>query len=226
MIVSISQPRYLPWIGYFHRISLSDIFIYLDTVQYTPRDWENRNRVMCNGKWVWLTVPVNARYKTKLPDVTIDNSVSWSKKHWMTIESLYSKSRYYNRYAPSLKKVYSEGQWGKLVDLNISLTDIQCAWLLSKKVKILRASELGVQGMGSELILNICKAVDATVYLPGSQGRNYLNEVEFRSSGIDVQYHDYESLDLEYYNCQTEKHLPALDLLFNHGPQSLSLLMK
>ncbi len=225
MIVSISQPRYQPWLGYFHRIAISDLFIYLDTVQYTPRDWENRNKVKTDRGWTWLTVPVKAHYRAMIPEVRIDNEQPWQWKHWATIKTYYGKTPHFQFYAEQLRGIYEDKTWHSLTDLNLSLTDTLCGCLGLVQAKAVKASDIGIQGRGSELILKLCQAVGATVYLSGSQGRNYLDEPAFTDAGIQIRYQDYNHPVYPQLNCGFQPYMAVIDLLFNCGSDSLDILM-
>ena len=186
MIVTISQPRYLPWLGYFHRLAVSDVFVYLDNVQYTPRDWENRNKVKTDQGWCWLTVPVKARYQALIPEVLVDNAQSWHKKHWQTIQTFYKAAPHFRAYAGALQEIYEGNTWDTLLDLNIHLTGILCGYLGITPPRFLKASDLKAPGKGSELILNLCRALGAEVYLSGSEGRNYLDTAAFEEANISL----------------------------------------
>jgi WbqC-like protein len=224
MIVSISQPRYLPWLGYFRRIEASDLFIYLDTVQYTPRDWENRNKVKTDRGWTWLTVPVKAKYRALLPEVMIDNEQPWQRKHWKTIETYYRGAAHFGLYEPGLDAVYMQGAWDRLADLNISLTGLLCEWLSLSRTKFVKSSEIGVTGQGTDLLLKLCKAVGATTYLSGPQGRNYLDEKSFRREGVEVLYQDYDHPTYRQLYGAFAPNMAAIDLIFNCGPESFEIL--
>lgn len=225
MIVSISQPRYHPWLGYFHRIATSDLFIYLDTVQYTPRDWENRNKVKTERGWAWLTVPVNYRHRALIPEVAVDNSQTWQEKHWGTLQTYYSRTSYFHLYTKQLKSIYFENAWHSLIELNLALTDMLCECLEILKPNFIKASNIKVQGKGSDLILNLCKDVGATVYLSGSQGKNYLDEAAFTHAGIQIKYQNYIHPIYPQLHGEFQPYMAAVDLLFNCGHDSLKILM-
>ena len=226
MIVTISQPRYLPWLGYFHRIATSDLFIYLDTVQYTPRDWENRNKVKTDRGWTWLTVPVKADYRALIPAVLIDNEQAWQQKHWRTLKTYYGSAPYFQFFEKQLRALYEGQRWDRLLDLNISATQVMCECLGITQARFAKASEIGAGGTGSKMILNLCKAVGATVYLSGSQGANYLDEAEFRDAGVGVCYQEYRHPQYGQLHGEFEPLMAVVDLLFNCGPKSLEVLMK
>ena len=225
MIVTISQPRYLPWLGYFHRIAVSDLFIYLDNVQYTPRDWENRNKIKTDRGWAWLTVPVHARYKALIPEVNIDNQQIWQKKHWQTIRTYYNAAPYFSEYAQKILPAYEEIKWEKLTDLNLYLTKTLSDCLNIKETQYIQATELNVREKGSNLILELCKEVGADIYLSGSQGKNYLKEDEFLKAGIKIAYQDYHHPVYSQIYSGFQPYMAVIDLLFNCGSDSFNILM-
>jgi len=226
MIVTISQPRYLPWLGYFHRIAACDLFIYLDTVQYTQRDWENRNKIKTNQGWTWLTVPVKAAYLASIPEVRVSDTQPWQMKHWKTMTACYSKAPHFRSYENSFKEIYEDRVWHGLTDLNVSSTQILCHCLGLPNTRFALASEIGATGKGSELLLNLCKAVGATAYLSGCEGRNYLDEQMFSRENIRLFYQDYAHPRYPQLYGNFLPYMSVVDLLFNCGPESLQILLK
>ena len=105
MRVTILQPSYLPWLGFFEQMSRSDKFVLLDDVQYTRRDWRNRNRIRVDEGWIWLTVPVlqKNKFAQNLLETRIDNSVPWRKKHLYTLRQYYCKT-------PFLKNIFLDAK--------------------------------------------------------------------------------------------------------------------
>lgn len=104
-ILTAHRPVYLPWLGLLHKIALSDTYVYLDTVQYLKKDWNNRNKIKTAQGWIWLTVPVitKSKFEQTLQEVRINNQVDWRHKHWQSIRLNYSKSPYFQRYAVFLR---------------------------------------------------------------------------------------------------------------------------
>lgn len=103
MKIAIMQPGYLPWLGFFELMYNCDIFVLLDDVQYTKKDWRSRNRIRTKGGWIWLTVPVftkNKRFQF-INEVKINYFEDWGRKHLESIKINYSRTRYFNIYFPS-----------------------------------------------------------------------------------------------------------------------------
>jgi len=97
--VAILQSNYIPWKGYFDMIGLVDEFILYDDMQYTRRDWRNRNKIKTPNGLAWLTIPVEVKgkYFQKINE-TIISEPQWAKDHWATIKQFYSKARFFKDY--------------------------------------------------------------------------------------------------------------------------------
>jgi hypothetical protein len=225
MIVSINQPAYLPWLGYFERIAASDLHIVLDHVQFEKNSFTNRNKVRTKDGATWLTVPVST--KGQFGDLAINRlecarQVAWQKKHWTTLKMNYARAPFFMNYAAAYETLYAQGwtNFGAMVRafLGQHLRD------LGITTPLLYSSELAVVGAKSELVLNLCRAVQADVYLSGAMGRAYLDEARFVNANIQVQYQDYVHPVYAQVWPEFVPSLSVLDLLFNHGPKSLEIL--
>jgi hypothetical protein len=191
MIVSIHQPAYLPWLGYFDRIAASDAFVFLDNVQFEKNSYTNRNRVKTAAGPLWLTVPVlsQGHLQKTLVDLEIDNRQDWKKKHLRSVEQNYRRAacfaERYERFAAS----YAPDA-ARLTELCYRQLNF---WLqeLAIPTRVLRASELPVTGSKSELILALCRHLGATTYLSGPLGRSYLQQESFSAAGIELRYQNF-----------------------------------
>ena len=227
MILSINQPAYLPWLGYFHRIAVSDAHVVLDHVQFEKNSYTNRNRLVVGGKTTWLTVPV--RTKGRFGDLAIsrleiDNNRNWRQKHWRTIEQGYRGARYFADYAPALEQIYVQ-PWDRLVDLCHHMLELFLDWL-NIETPLSRSSELNLVETKSDLVLEICTRMGAGTYFSGALGRDYLDEPSFANRNIGIVYQNYRHPIYEQGGTgDFSSHLGVLDLLFNHGPESLRIIM-
>ena len=224
MRVTILQPSYLPWLGFFEQMHRSDQFVLYDDVQFTRRDWRNRNRIRVQEGSVWLTVPViqKNKYEQSLLETKIDNSTSWKRKHLESIRCHYSKTPFFDLYFPWCEKIFNR-EWDFLLDL--SLETIQ---YLKGELKIntplLRSSELGESGNKSERLISICKQLGATQYLSGESARNYISEKDFSDQGIGLEYQNYQHPEYPQRYEGFVPFLSTIDLLFNCGDKSMGFL--
>lgn len=225
MIVSISQPAYLPWLGYIERIALSDIHIVLDHVQFEKRSFTSRNKIRTPQGWNWLSVPVETKGKyadCPINQLTIKNDTNWRKNHHLSIESNYKKCSHFGTHKDYLDELYNK-DWRLLNEL---CSDIRNYVLnrLSIKTKILFSSQMGSTLTKDELILDLCKRVDCTTYISGPFGRDYLKEEDFQKEDIQIFYHDYEHPQYPQRWQNFEPYMNIFDLLINCGDKSSEIL--
>ncbi len=226
MILTAHQPVYLPWLGLFHKLALSDTFVFLDTVQYLKKDWNNRNKIKTTDGWIWLTVPVltAGMFNQTLQEVRVDSALDWKRKHWQSIRLNYSKAPYFHRYADFFADIYSR-DWVFLDDLNETIL----RFLLSElkiKVTFIKASEgLKLEHKKSDLVLEMCLKLQADAYIFGARGNDYAEVDKFNHHGIQVIFQDYQHPEYRQQFGTFEPYMSTVDLLFNHGDSSLDVIM-
>ena len=187
MIISIHQPQYYPWLPYFEKILKSDLFIFLDNVQFQKNGIINRNELKNSKGKFWLTVPIINPKKNKILDVKIDNQSNWIKKHISSIETNYSRSDNYIFFKDNILPIYSR-KYDKIADLNIEIIEVIIKKYFQSEVKFLRQKNIITQNSGSDLILELCKKNNATKYISGQGGKNYLDLIKFKDNNIDVEF--------------------------------------
>lgn len=228
MVLSVHQPQYIPWLGYFHKILRSDLFVFLDNVQYKPREYQNRNRVRTKDGAIWLTVPVvtGGQGRQNIRDVKIDNSADWRTEHLKSMRACYGRSPFFGRYFPFFEDLYGR-DWDGLSDLNIAVTRYMLKEL-SIPTTVCFESELGISSKKTDRIIDICGKLKADAYLSGAGGRDYLDESRFAPSGVRLVYQEFRH---PAYRQQFMKdaadftpYLSTVDLLFNEGPSSRDIL--
>lgn len=223
--VAILQSNYIPWKGYFDIIGSVDEFIIYDDMQYTRRDWRNRNKIKTPAGLVWLTVPVLSRgnYFEPIKDIKIDGS-NWSKNHLTSLTHNYKKSKYFTEIMELISPFYQSNKYVFLTDLNVDIIKAICQYL-GIQSKIAKSSDYNFHGDASERLANICSQSNASVYLSGPSAKNYINESSFAELGINIQYINYE--DYKEYNQlwgKFEHHVTILDMLFCCGQNSNNYL--
>ena len=218
MKVAIHQPQYLPWLPYLEKIEESDVFIFLDTVDFQKNGLQNRNQIKTAQGAHWLTVPVKQQLGQKIQDVVIDNSIDWRRKHWQTIRQSYTKASFFKTYEQDIEALYAR-EWSGLNELNIELTTLMLSWM-NIGTHIMRSSQMKATGVASDLVLSLCLAVGATRYLTGIGGKNYLDSESFGKAGVEIVYRP-SSLPVAYPQLFPRagfiNHLSALDIVVNCG---------
>ncbi|HEX7681289.1 MAG TPA: WbqC family protein, partial [Thermoanaerobaculia bacterium] len=172
--VVIEQPNYLPWIGYFDLIRQSDVWVWYDDVQYTKRDWRNRNRIAADVA-EWLTIPVKTkgRFSQSICEVEIDDVQPWRRHHLESIRRCYSRAPFFAPMFQAIEQVLLAGDT-LLAELTVRLNQSICA-LLGLRPVFVRSSRLPRPAGGrEETLIEICRAVGGNVYLSGPAARAYI----------------------------------------------------
>lgn len=194
MIISIHQPAYLPWLGYVERIKQSDLFVFLDSVQFEKNSFTNRNLIKGANGPHWLTIPIKTKghLNKHLLEIEIASDTEWRRKHLSSIKTSYSKCIGFDEKYQKLSHLYNNNEV-HLADLCFNHL---LFWLeeLNIKTKIIRSSSMNISSKKSDLILDICHNVGATTYLSGPMGKKYLEEGDFLSNGIKLDYHHFEPM--------------------------------
>lgn len=222
----IMQPTYLPWIGYFDLIDQSDVFVFLDNVQFNKRSWQQRNRIRTAKGLEWLTVPVytKGRRHQLISEVQIVLGSSFPEDHVKAVKFNYAKASYFESYFSEFQAILlSSGS--SLSELNQKLI----RWLAEKfglETRFETSSSLKVNGRRSELLANICEAVGATTYLSPVGSADYLLEEQeqFSKRGISVFLQGYAHPKYRQVFSPFMPFACALDLLLNEGPKSIEII--
>lgn len=223
----IMQPTYLPWSGYFDLMDQGDIFVILDNVQFSKHSWHQKNRIKTPNGELMLTVPIIRRHPQMINETRINNDQPWQKKHLKSIQASYAKAKYFNRYYNFFREIYSQST-EKLIDFTIPIIMLEKE-ILGIKREVVKASEIGVEGSKVELIVDICKKVNADEYLSPPGSEEYINEViskndVFKKNNIKLEYQKY--IPQEYTQLWGEfiPYLSAIDLIFNEGENALPII--
>jgi len=193
MTISIHQPAYNPWLGYINKISLSDLFIFLDTVQFEKNSFINRNKIKTPQGTMWLTIPVQSKnhLNKKLNEIEIDYKQNWIKVHLKSIELNYKKAKnyeiVYEFWEDLLKRKYQY-----LSDLCFDQLNGIVNLLGNIDTQIIKSSSLDIEGENSDLILNICKMTSADKYISGILGKDYLQLEDFNKESIKVIFQNFK----------------------------------
>ncbi len=219
--VAIVQSCYVPWKGYFDLIQSADAFVLYDDVQYTRRDWRNRNRIKTSNGARWLTIPVNVkgRYHQRICDVTVSDA-NWPLHHWESIRHAYARAPYFDHYAAELEALYRDCDESFLSGINASFLRTICDWL-GIRTPLIGSDTFELPSDRQDRLIAICRQLDATHYLSGPNAKTYIDETRFNDAGIEVVWIDYSG-----YPEYTQLYPPfvhevsVLDLLMNAGPDA------
>jgi len=219
--VAIVQSNYIPWKGYFDMIASVDEFILYDDMQYTRRDWRNRNQIKTPRGVQWLTVPVLVRgkYHQKIRETEIDG-VDWAAAHWQALVQNYKRALFFEAVAAMLEPIYTSEHYTHISGLNRRLIEQVCAYL-GVKTKITNSWDYTLADGKTERLAELCQQAGGTEYISGPAAKDYVDEKVFSDLGIKLTWFDYAGYP-EYPQLWGEftHGVTILDLLFNCGKDS------
>lgn len=223
--IAILQSNYIPWKGYFDMIAFVDEFILYDDMQYTRRDWRNRNQIKTPQGVQWLTVPVRVKgkYDQAIRETEIDGSW-WAEAHWKSIAQNYRKAPHFEEIAAIFEPLYRQHRYTHLSVLNRELIETVCA-CLGITTKISNSWDYQLIGGKAERLADLCAQAGGTEYISGPSAKGYIEESIFAARGIKLGWFGYEGYP-EYPQLWGEfaHGVSILDMLFNCGKNAPSFM--
>ena len=222
--VAILQSNYIPWKGYFDLMASVDEFILYDDMQFTRRDWRNRNQIKTPNGLQWLTVPVRikGRYHQSIRETEIEGA-KWPATHLTALKLSYSRSPCYREVSSLLEPLYLATN-NFITPLNRSFIETICDYL-GIRTTISNSWDYKLSTGRSERLLDLCLQANADVYVSGPAAKNYLDESIFEAKGIQVEWFDYSGYpDYPQLWGEFNHHVSIVDLLFNMGQDSADFM--
>lgn len=223
--VAIVQSNYIPWKGYFDLINQVDEFILYDDMQYTRRDWRNRNRIKTVSGFLWLTIPVivKGRYSQKIKDTVIDEA-GWAKRHWKTIVHAYSRAEYFKEYHDFFGELYLNCSHRYLSDINLRFLSRICG-ALGIDTKLTWSMDFPLRYDRTERLVDLCKQAGAGEYVSGPAAKGYLQEDLFAEENIALNYIDYAGYPVyRQLHGPFEHAVSIIDLILNEGQHATKFM--
>ncbi len=216
--IAISQSNYIPWKGYFDMIAAVDEFILYDDMQYTRRDWRNRNKIKTPQGLKWLTVPVlvKGKYYQKIRNTETDGT-SWAQSHWNIIVQNYRNTPCFNEISIWLEPLYINNTYLNISQLNRVFIQAVCDYLGINTI-ISNSWDYQLIDGKSERLANLCVQAGASEYISGPAAKNYIEHTAFSDQKIKLSWFDYAGYpDYPQLWGQFIHEVSILDLLFNCG---------
>lgn len=223
--IVITQSNYIPWKGYFDAIAIADEFVIYDDMQYTRRDWRNRNLIKTAVGTKWLTIPVvvKGKYFQKINETQVSD-FDWNKKHWNVIREHYSKAPHFNEFKDFFEDLYLGTKERFLTEINVRFLKAICE-ILEIQTNFRFSSEFTLKEERSERLVSVCKELNGTDYYSGAAAKSYMNEQVFIDSNVKVHYFDYNNYPEYFQQYKPFTHnVSVIDLLFNTGKEAKNYL--
>ncbi len=227
MKIAIHQPNYLPWLGYFNKISRSDVFVFLDNVQYSKNSYINRTNILGNNGKIWLTQPVSIKGKfgSLIKDVEVADFV-WKEKHLKTICQFYCKHPFFKELS-SVIELFSDINTGYIAEINMMFIKRICKILgFDKEFKIASQLNLPNYEEPTERLVAVIRHLGGKEYISGAGGVKYHREELFAQNGIKLTYLKWNNVVYKQYRREEFiEGLSIVDAIANIGVQQVLRLM-
>jgi hypothetical protein len=233
MIISVMQPTYLPWLGYFDLIDSADKFVFLDNVKLEKSDWHVRNRIKSANGELMLTCPVatpKGRMSAQINTTEFASGHPWRKKHLKSIEACYRKAPFFEQLYPLLQHYFEASHSYRLGQFNIGLI-ILLAEYIGIQSDYYIASELpNMSGVKDGKLVKICEYLQGDTYFSPLGAKAYIESTtpggELAKNGINVLYQNFKHPEYTQLFGGFISHLAVVDSLFNIGPEQTLLIIR
>jgi hypothetical protein len=216
---ALIQSNYLPWKGYFDIIHDVDVFVFVEDVQYTRKDWRNRNKIKTRYGTEWISVPVVGGVHQKICETRINYSKNWINRHKALIKENYVGSEYFEAYKEDIFEIYNHN-FETLSELNIYAVKKICK-ILDINTELINSTTLNTHGTKDDKIIEICNKIGADVYLSGPAAKVYIVDEKFERAGITLEYKDYSGYP-QYSQLwgEFDHFFSIIDIIFNCGDKA------
>lgn len=214
-IVSIHQPNYIPWLGYFYKIAQADIFVFLDDVQFSNQGMQNYHYIKTPQGPFRLKIPVKKTFGENINQVLINNDLDWRKKHLKTIEVNYRRSKYFEEVFNDLELLF-KSDYNSIADLDRFIIEFVCK-KFGIYTKLINSSELNINSHKEEKILDICDTLNCKIYYSGTGAKVYQDEDNFGLRGIELRYSKFQPFEYPQLWGAFQVNVTVLDYLMNCG---------
>lgn len=230
MRLAITQPNFLPWLGYFELLDYVDVWVSLDNVQLSRGSFVLRNRVrQPNGavEWVSVSIPKKCPLQTLIKDAPV-SSTGWQERITRKLESYYRRAPFYDQFGSRVAELLiSTKDAGGVGDLNESIIHELSSWL-GIEYEFYRASDLvaTLEGSPQEKVLALVRHFDADTYcnFAGGIEAGLYDSSAFARGGVELQKQAYLHPTYSQHGGGFEPFLSIVDLLFERGGETLEVV--
>lgn len=218
--VVIEQPSFFPWCGYMGLISIADIFVIYDDVQFERRSWQSRNRIISTDKeWMYINVPtLKASRDTLIKDIIIAQDEKWKKDILRKLECEYGRTSFYEETICGLREVI-EKPYEKLVQLNVEVIKYFCELLKIDMPTFMYSSDIeDIKGAKTDRLINILEKIHAKVYVTATGAKGYIEPDKFRNRGIELFWYEFTPQEYKQNHTPFVPYMSVIDAIFNIGP--------
>jgi hypothetical protein len=226
------QAEFMPWLGFFSKAAMGDIYLILDDTQFKKKNFQNRNKIRDYSKdgWAWLSVPLINKDKIQMLDKMVFVTDDWKREHLKAIKHAYARAPFFNDFYNLIEDIYLKQKTNRLIDLNLELIKfgLKCFEVLTPVylTSEINATIRKITGEKTDFIIDMCKVVGARVLVAGQGGKEYIEEDKFRNNDIQLVYQKFSHPVYTQMHGNFLPYMSFIDLLFNHGGEARHILTK
>lgn len=229
-IVSIHQPNFFPWLGYFDKIARSNVFVFFDDVQYpkTGGTWSNRVRLLVSGESRWVTAAIDRNYHgtRTIREMNFLEGNPWREKILKTIEANYRRHPCYAECMAVVQPLLLNPEQN-IAAYNIHAIGVLCHALGIDTKKLRASSALPHTGSSNELLCSITHAVSGSAYMCGGGADGYQDASVFENAGIQLVRQDFaHPVYPQYRSPEFFPGLSVIDAAMNLGWSATAKLLE
>lgn len=214
-IISIHQPNFIPWLGYFYKIYQSDVFVFLDDVQFSNQGMHNYHYIKTSQGPFRLKIPVHNSFGNKINEIKINNSLDWKEKHFKTIIANYKRCPFFDEVFHDIRDLYNR-DYADLSIFNREIIEFICR-KLGITALFVDSSALDIHSGREQKIVDICIALDGSIYYSGTGARAYQNENNFSENGLELRYSSFKVFQYPQLWGDFQSNVTIVDYLMNCG---------
>ena len=213
--ISIHQPNYIPWLGYFYKIDQSDVFVFLDDAQFSNEGMQNYHYIKTPQGSYRLKIPVNGKFGENINEIKIRDELGWKKKHLRTIEMNYKKAKHFEEVFSDYSSLLSDN-YNDLSHLDISIIKHICK-KFGMSTDFINSSQLELNTKREEKVLDICSALNSNIYYSGTGAKAYQDEENFNKRNIELRYSVFKPFEYPQLWGDFQSNVSIIDYLMNCG---------
>ncbi len=230
MICAIHQPNFFPWLGYFNKIAKTDIFVFLNQVDYeksghSMQCYTNRVAINRNGVADWIHCPVIREHGAQsICKVKINNKEDWRTKVKNKLEISYKNAKYYKEYRAYIWSLIDRND-NFIADYNMNIIK-DLILKLELSAKVIQQDEITTESHSTRLLIEITKAVNCNRYMCGKGGNKYQKEELFKENNIELIQQNFIHPHYNQGSLEFIEGLSILDAIFYCGLEETKKLIR
>lgn len=228
MKLAIMQPYFFPYIGYWQLLNAVDQYVIFNDVNFINRGWINRNRILCQGRPLYINIPLNkASQNKKINEIEVIQDQKQTARLLRTLRECYCKAPYFQTVFDMLSDTLL-GNNEKYLDQYLCRTMQAVCNYIGIKTPMVFSSDISIDSdlRGQERILGICKTLGASEYYNAVGGQALYEKGLFHQYGIRLQFIKTNSIIYSQSEKEFLPNLSIIDVMMYNSTNEINCLLE